>query len=273
MKKNYQLIGLVGSSYSGSTMVSMVLGGMHGVFAIGESLWIEKYSDDDILYCEECKGNCTIISNAVRKEMNNNKRKWWELIAGASQKEIIISSDKTPMFFDKHGMPDRVILLWKEPIAWMRSVMINEGKLSKGYKELQGDSLTLFEERMRLAQKQWATHYRMVLSWVNKNCLDYISVKLEDFSLNPELSTKLLCEKIGIQYDGNALANRKVRHMIGGNSMARGVNRTTGYIQYFGNDIKPDLRWKEYFSCKQKEDINNDVELCKIKGMLLYNHI
>jgi hypothetical protein len=105
-------------SFSGSTILSYVLGSLPGCRSAGESHWlVDESSNGKLLGCCQCGQECRVLTPSFREELRHDQTGWYQRIGRQLGADILISSDKTPRLLDRFD-PQRefdLIVVFKEP--------------------------------------------------------------------------------------------------------------------------------------------------------------
>ena len=223
MYNEYQHIEIGGVSYVGSTTLNLILGGLTGAYAVGESHWlvdmverrriehnIEKktlslYSQDEyekiFAQCRLCGSKCKYYTKEWRETLiSPSQTPWVEKLFHKFQTKTIITSDKHPDIIRRldSSLTNSTIVLFKHPYnAWM------------SYKK-RGCSVEFFRHEYQYAYQRFLWDYQ------NKGSL--IFLQWEQFLDKPFDYLRILCKLLKLPYDPDALKYWKNSpHYIGGN--------------------------------------------------------
>ena len=253
-----RLLGIVGPSYSGSTLLGLILGGLPGVAFIGESHWIK----DGDKRCQECGSTlCPVFSGAILQQLKTApEAEWWQIIHEAAGCEILVSSDKAPENFQRFGKrPDVVLQPWKDPRAHVWSYAVQN-------REAFGRPLTQDEITDGIAW--WLKYTGERLAWWQSQGIPGVTVNLEELSTNPPGELEKLCHRLDLEFSPAALNYWDFsHHYIGGNYSAKRRNWQDGN-HYFNRAIRPDLRWKDWPTEEQAERIISDPQVVALTTKL-----
>lgn len=229
------VVGILSASYSGSTVLTMLLGSLPKSIALGETHWVAENRPGN-LECQKCGGNCTIWTPELLKKLADTCD-WWQTIrTSLIQYDWLISSDKIPDLYRELGHPDKIIVLWKDPRSWFWSARRHEG--------LSVDQAIV----------SWCVLYEDVFRYIEKKA-DVTYVDWDQFSIDPEENLKELQLAIGYRDIAPWPAAYGPAHMIGGNREARGDGRSADYTKFFGQEIRRDDRWQWELSKDENEYI------------------
>lgn len=218
-----KVLGIIGASYSGTTTMTMLLGGREGWFPAGETHWL-KDTPFEKFYCPECRGSCVEWTDALRADLKSTSNWWDTMRSSLSHHEWLVSSDKIPKFFDANPGVDNYLLQWKDPRSWLYSARKHEG-------------ITVDQ-----AINSWSALYEQAIDFLAKG-KPVISVDWDKFSRQPLAQLNRILLRLG-EAPATAMPQRNSAHMIGGNSEARGLNRSADYLEAFAESIREDVRWK-----------------------------
>jgi len=241
-----KIIGLLSASYSGTTMMTTILGGHSKVFPAGETNWIER-TDPTKYRCLTCEGQCSHWTPSVLREIIKSRHRFEPMRRHFSQYDWVVSSDKTPNYYIEFGHPDYFILQWKDPRSWFYSARKHEGR------------------EIDQAISAWCSLYERSIELVDRENLS-IPVSYIDwdkFCVDPEARIKDLWLKLGLAAESHpdGLLRDKM-HMMGGNLEAQGLQQGKDYNEFFNNGVRPDDRWQWNLDRQENERIikNNRIE-------------
>ncbi|MCW1842241.1 FkbM family methyltransferase [Prosthecomicrobium hirschii] len=229
------VVGILSASYSGSTVLTMLLGSLPNSIALGETHWLSEKSNG--FGCGECGESCSVWTSKLIQKLSIAEN-WWQTIRESlGEYDWLISSDKGPKTYEKLGRPDRIILLWKDPRSWFRSARKHEG-------------LSINE-----SISSWCDLYEDALEYV-ENISDVVYIDWDQFTIDPEEGIKELQQLLGYRIISPCPSSYGPAHMIGGNMEARGNGRTSEYTEFFNQTIRRDDRWQWEISKDENETIS-----------------
>ena len=252
-------MGIVGLDYCGSTLVSNVLSTLPGVLNVGESHWIK----DRNLGCRECHNRtCPVFTSSMLRELREadlSKQSWWEIISKHSDADLILSSDKLPKHYELFGVPDYLLLLYKDPkaniVSWCKRKFNHSPESSKIFSEGEVD----------IGIKWWTKMTRQLTDWLGHQNREISILSLEDFAKDPKGSTLSLCGWIGIEFDHTSINywDRDL-HYIGGNHSVKRLDPN----RHFYRRITVDERWRNHLSEQSIDKIDNNEEITRLLGVI-----
>jgi hypothetical protein len=201
MKKKVLFIG--GSSYSGSTMLDMMLSNTKKGFSVGEIYALFRpyrpHHFNPLCGCGNQK--CTIW---LKSRDTGEDTFYKSIFEKFKDIEYIVDSSKDPLWINdqlinlsKQGIDAYNILIWKDPISFYAS-MIKRNR--KG------------------GIKAWVSYHRLYLTLIKS----WITISYQELAQNPSASLRNLCTKTGILYqDGMNNYWEKQHHTIFGNDSAK----------------------------------------------------
>ncbi len=232
-----QIIEILGSSFCGSTVLSMMLGSLDGVTNVGESHRIiksrRKFGELSSLYphdftnsspdlqpesCLNCGPECSLFPTDFRASLAQDRTVYLQKLLDQSNSNVLVAADKT-----RHWEVDPLarfsaIVLFKSPDEAMQSFIKRRDKRSD-------DSVNQKTDRQILTL--WHNIY--------KNFLDNVAARGEllflDFGTlqrDPVGTLEALCRKFEIPFKADVIQNIELsQHMFGGNPdlIARGDSR------------------------------------------------
>jgi len=248
-----KVLGIVGLDYCGSTVVSNVLSGLPGTVNVGESHWIL----DRNLRCKECgKAPCPVFHGTLLDKLKSadiENDSWWEIISLGTGAELIVSSDKLPKHYDRFGVPNYLIFLYKDP----RANIFSWCKRKFEY-DLSDAPSIISTEHIEIGINWWVNITIQMADWLEKQKSDVSVVSLENFTINTREMVRGISSWLAMEYDPSAIDywNREL-HYIGGNHSVKRMKPN----QHFYNKIAIDERWRESISPQDSERIRNSNEI------------
>lgn len=242
-------LAILSASYSGSTVVNLIFGGLPDCYAIGESHWLSEVPLDNF-FCNTCGGDCTILSRSVREKMCDDRTRWYDIAQDASGDSVIVSSEKDPNFYIDRQAPQKALILWKDPRAWLFSALKNDSNSAD------------------ISIRSWCGLYQRIFKYLKKHNIEAKVVKLEHFASDPVSYMKRISDWAGLAFSEDALSRHGPFHYVGGNSMAQGIGRDEDHKKAFGNDIRPDYRWVDGLSEEMKQLVDTNARVASVVEML-----
>ena len=253
-----RLIAIVGPSYTGSTILGLILDGLPGVSFVGETHCVK----DTGKRCQECGSTlCPVFPGAVLAELKQaDEARWWEIIHQAAGSEILVSSDKAPQNFERFKTrPTAVIQPWKDPRAHVWSYAVQNRQA--GGRPLTGDEITDGVE-------WWLKYTRERLEWWTSQGIPGVTLNLEHLAADPHAELEKLCKRLDLVFSPSALDYWEFsHHYIAGNFSSTRRNWKDG-SHYFNRAIRPDLRWKDWLTEDQAEDISTNPQVVNLVSRL-----
>jgi hypothetical protein len=249
---NPKIIGIISASYSGTTTMTMLLGGLNRWFPAGETHWMKDFSFDDF-YCNVCGASCQKWTDELRRELFCCDDWWKTISASFPDYDFLVSSDKDPEFFRKNRGADFFILQWKDPRGWYYSARKHEG--------------IALERAIDL----WCGFYEHCLQFLEgkQNC---VVVNWDEFSRDPFIHLNRILAALGVP-PVTSMPPRNSAHMIGGNLQARGIGQDESYTQYFDAGIREDRRWQESNSQDENDKIMQSARVQSLVSKLKLKQI
>lgn len=191
-------IGIIGPAYCGMTILNLILDGLPGVVGVGESHWMLSEGRT----CRIHSDSCPVFTREFVDSLQADPRDWWQRIAEQSGAETVVSADKRPVWFEEHGLPDMVIILYRDPRAWVASWL----------KRHPGDPSEAIKILIQL--------YGRCLAWVEKRGLPWVGFNFDWLRVDPGCKALAgLVSDLGLDGDANqaSLFWDNTHHFIGGN--------------------------------------------------------
>ncbi len=237
-------VALAGISFCGSTLLSVMLGGLEGVGNIGESHKLTLNADllDTELVgdatqeingrfvrdCKTCGPDCSVFPNAFRLALYRDPSNWYQKIHAQLGCKTLLSSDKNHAKLIAHdpSLNMSAIVLFKPPIESCYSF----------YRKVQSAEYanhTSFD--LAYFKRAWLKSYQSFLDSFDVQGVRTV-LNFEAFRQSPEHHMRRLCQLIDIPFDENCLQTATPsQHYFGGN---RRVNKP--YVSgTYAIDIQP----------------------------------
>jgi len=201
MNKKVLFIG--GSSYSGSTMLDMMLSNMEQGFSVGEvHALFRPYRPHHFKPRCGCGNEHCDIWRLIKK--NGEELLYKTVFDEFTEVKYIVDSSKNPYWIKsqinnckKQGYDVYNILAWKDPVDFCESML----------KRNRNGSI-----------KAWKNYYRLYLSLID----DWISLSYEDLARTPSITLSELCKRTGIVYHNTMeMYWLKQHHTLFGNDSAK----------------------------------------------------
>lgn len=211
--KGLRHIAIGGVSYTGSTILGILLGSLSNTKNIGESHWIPNLKNNSNEYavnCRVCGENCSLLSKDFRATLSKDTSSWYFKIAKKYKAKTLVSSDKNYtnywMLDPKHNYG--LIILYKSRHNQLRSEHKFNLILDKSVENPEKTGMQYLDiwERnynglLNILQPQQG---KLVLNW-------------EAFILNPYAHLKKICDFFDLESKKDLLDNLNIDHFIGGN--------------------------------------------------------
>jgi len=219
-----QSIGILGAAFCGSTLINVLLDGLPGVAAVGESHALVDQPDLTHL-CRSCGDHCEYITPAFRDDLIADPTNWWSKWRRQMQADTIVSSDKWRGIYDRLGHPDVGLVIWKDPRSWATSWCRRE----KG--------------TIENAAHVWSRCYLKTLKWLEKHQIPCVVMSLDLFLAAPEHTWERLCGLLDLPVDMGALSQiEDTHHHVRGNAGVGDGGKK------WGGRLQVDERWKQALS-------------------------
>ena len=231
---------ICGVSFSGSTLLDRLLGGLPAVKSIGESHWLTKGRDaqgygpidfgteDPIrpVPCT-CGPNCPVLDLAFRRRLAADHTNWFFNIAEQLGTKTLVCADKNPPKIADHDplmRLDGLVLFKSLPQAW----------LSELNKKAPGESPGHWLEACRKYADVWTDSYRTFVEDFSP-AGNKVVLSFEDFARRPRELLEKVATSLGLEFDDRVFTSIQPGHAIGGNGAAMARLREASYVP----DITP----------------------------------
>jgi hypothetical protein len=240
--KNYAILGI---SYCGSTLLSLLLGKAEKVFSVGEAHWLLQGQPQ----CRICTKDCSFYSKDFLNGLN------WNNLTGRIARrardkygcDIVLYSDKNEKFYRQlfnHDKPDAFILLFKNPKGFVSSYLRHNPT----------DNPKRRKKYIKEAIRQYEIGYLLNLKYIEECNSGFIGIYYDDFILNLPKKMKDICSFLDIKYS-TKLTNLKNLpdkiHQIGGNFR---VNS-----DFLKKSIRLDDNWKKILTEGEARIIDSSI--------------
>jgi hypothetical protein len=249
-----------------------ILSGLPGCIGVGESHWIvdRVRNERQSGLCTECyQTPCPVFTDNVYELLGDESvleaGEWWRVIAESADAEVIISADKRPRHFDRFGVPDKLLLMMKDPrshiVSWCKRKFPPEEKaeVQAYHRGEAGNELT--EDQFTTALNFWVRETRKHIDWCQAADRDLGVVSLESFVSDGEEVLSSIAEWMGVDNDIAALRFWETElHYIGSNHSVKRMRKD----RHFFKTIKLDERWKQVLSDEQANRIMDDERVINL---------
>jgi len=226
---------ICGVSYSGSTLIDRLLGGLPETASIGESHWLTKakaakgYGPIDfdtenpvgLVPCTGCGSSCKVLNFTFRRHLAADHTNWFDRIAQQLGTRNLISADKNPPKIvdnDPRLRFDGLVVFKSLPQAWQSE--LNKRKA--------GESESYYLEECKKYVNVWTQNYRMFLEDFRPEG-NVAFLFFDEFARDPANTLRAACNTLGLQFDEGVLSRTRPGHAIGGNSRALGKLKNADY--------------------------------------------
>lgn len=256
--------GITGTSYSGSTLLSIILGGIDEIFSVGEPINIQRQGGK---WCAVCESYCHFWTDEF-VELCAKSDSMYDLIIERieeqfPEKNIMLVGDKTPNvylnYLDKGFCIDGFIVLFKSLEAFAYSYVHHHPNNNVN------DALNGYVDLYRLIEN---LHPKIIVSY-------------DDFVSNSKVVVKVICDFMKVDFNEEILDYKKHKnklHMHSGNSgtymhiwseekrkrvlnskfwKEHWPNYDSSLIETNCGHITPDYRWKAWITEEIKNNIKN----------------
>jgi hypothetical protein len=287
-------IGIVGTAFCGSTLVSVILDGLPEVAAVGETHCIIDKDMTRMWNCRTCGNECEYLTDEFFDRLRNDPSDWWKKFrqqmnmpasrhgSDDAKREIkhIVASEKWFAIYDKLGLPDQALLIWRNPVSWCCSWLMHKAMNKRNDVTL--GELNPTESDIRGAMSKWVNFYRNALLWIRKRRIGSVFLHFESFVVDTRYELGRLCTRFGIEYSSSAIyyTSMEHHHICGNGGVTISSPPAEGKKgrKYWEEHLKEiphgklskDLRYKKAFSGKQIRMIENDLDVMKMFEALIY---
>lgn len=200
-------IGIVGSAYSGSTIIGCILDGCEGVEFLGET-----HALLDGAKCRCGRENCWL-----RLEPGETLSEMYD--AAPNGNVAVVTSNKWPPIYEKTGTrPDHVLHVFRHPYEWCASWILHCEHLVYG-RDSTSETVQVCDADVSDAASKWENSNRACLEY-GELIGAYSSLSVNNFSLFWDKgSLNSLCTELGLTAtDKCNPANAHLVHHVNGNA-------------------------------------------------------
>ncbi len=258
MRKKVLFIG--GSSYSGSTMLDMMLSNTKKGFSVGEIYALFRpyrpHHFDPHCGCGDPK--CAVW---LKRRETGEETLYQSIFEEFEDIEYIVDSSKDPLWINdqlinlsKQGIDAYNLLIWKDPISFYASMIKRNSK--RGI-------------------RAWINYHRLYSSLIDS----WIPISYKDIAQDPTTSLKIICSKTGLSHhDEMHKYWKKQHHTLFGNDSAK-IHLSDSTDEYKIEDtrksavISKDTSMHRSIYYRDNSNIVEESVKTKIKSNKLINQI
>ena len=212
-----QVYGIAGRGFSGSTLLSMLLGAHSTIFSTGEAYRaFQVYkrlfdNPDPANYCAMHYTDCNFWTDEFRQRCNSGDLDilYEHIQKFDSGKDIVVHSFKHPDVYAeilrRSLRIDGLIILFKRPASFYASVRVHLG------------------QSVAIACNDYAEKYTQIIEMCTRENVPMYFLFYEELAANPESCLRSLCSWMGTVYEPGMTEPWKYsedNHMVGGNTGA-----------------------------------------------------
>jgi hypothetical protein len=229
--KDLEVVGIVGTSFSGSTVLNLMLGAHPSIYAGGElSALILGRGDETVAACSACGFACPYWDETARNAVT--KANLYRIIESRFDQRVIVDSSKSIEWFHEvlaseahRGIAARYILMVKHPIRWVASCLANVTlhEPRQGAGGLLGRLLPSAKRRAFIEEQvnDLAAHYDQLLPQLEsaRSAGRYHRVHYERFVADSRAAVEPVLQALGLTYvPAMADFSKATYHQIAGNA-------------------------------------------------------
>ena len=240
------IVGIVCPSYSGSTLLTALLGSHSQIFGGGELHWLlsqDQERVDTIIKASESHLQTDLIWRELF-EAKLSPNQLYESIFDRIQQRIIIDSSKRPNFFERIVPKNKAknfifIYLVKHPMRLLSSHIMHRGNKP----EFDGIDRPQQIHRILDDVYQQLVYQHLIASKIG-NGNHMLFVKYEDIVTSTRTTVNYILKELGLSFEEDILQYNTHKHyMLGGNAGPRSqISRShSGGEAHFDNKIQGDF--------------------------------
>lgn len=206
-----------GTSYTGSTLIGLILGAIPGVANVGESNWlVPRLGEADaspklwrdyqsMEQCRLCKSACEVWTKEFRMGLQRDPANWFGKLAARLGTNVLVSSEKGTPLIDATD-PHRsytALILFREPGQFWSSIRKRPWR----------------QDTIQQATRRWATAYSEFLDDNYRPQGGKIFMNVDAFQARPAQRLPVLLKLLGLEGDVEAALRywESQQHYVGGN--------------------------------------------------------
>lgn len=293
IKERKQVIGVISASYSGSTLLSAILGAHSSILAAGEVRWLIERNIFDLNKLIEGSKTLTKKQSVPWQDdafKTVSYREVYNKIFEVFNINCIVDSSKEPKHFEniisnipKNGVHFLFISLWKHPIRLLSSHLMHRwDKWEKLKNYNRNDAIrylinNIYEKFLNI------NHFIKTI----EQDYQYINLKYEQIVENIKSSVLPILDKINLDYEKEMEDyEKKEQYMLGGNSgprfqIAKALNKIeTKFENQIQEDfykningVEMDNNYKKVFSEDEIKSIYENDKMKELLSAFKYNKI
>lgn len=203
-----------GTSFCGSTVMSLILGTADGAANVSESHWLVPF--DTQYSCHYCGPACQIWTRDFRKRLEADQSNWYPRLAEQLGSDILISADKSRTHIDRLDPrhDHKALILFKSPGNYWHSMCKRRWKT----------------ETLKQAINRWYWLYEEFLEEEYAPTGGKVFMSVERFMADPDRSIPILFDALGLTGSTDRALRywETAQHYIGGNFSAYDKLRRLG---------------------------------------------
>lgn len=208
-----RVIAVLGTSFSGSTLLNLMLGAHRRIYAGGEMIGLILHRDQyGSGTCTSCGFECRIWTGDAR--MRVSKDNLYRVAEAVARRHVIVDTSKSLEWFsevlggaENRGVQPYYVLVVKHPIRYLSSCLVNiedaapRGRLARLVSKL-GDT-----HRRKALLDEWAddlaSYYDGVFRHYGRNVggASFHAIRYEDLVRDRRATLKPILSSVGLDYD------------------------------------------------------------------------
>ncbi len=206
-----------GTSFTGSTLIGLILGAIPGVANVGESNWLvprlgeadaspKLWNDyEGMEQCRLCGSACKVWTKEFRMDLQRDPVDWFERVAARLGTNVLVSSEKETPFVNALDPKERytALILFREPRQFWSSIRKRPWR----------------QDTIQQATRRWATAYKHFVEDTYRPEGGKIFMNVDAFQTQPEQRLRILLKLLGIEGNVESVLRywESQQHYVGGN--------------------------------------------------------
>jgi len=257
------VVGIVGPSYCGSTIFERIIGRHQGVQTVGESHWLLGTNVPWRGRCSFCaEEECGVFSSQLLASARDHEYHWFDWLQTAvGDPKIMLSSDKNVVVYDRIGAPNKAIVLFRDPIAWCTSWVVNAGRQEERYAF--NELPRLPDDKLMKAAFQFRIQYTRIFDWLKQHSVPYVVVNMNALVDEPRTWVSWLCKLMGLTFLTESLniSDQFPLHTIGGNPDV--------VFKRAPKALRNNMKWRRILTVEQHCNLERSKEIRTVHKRLV----
>jgi hypothetical protein len=206
-----------GTSFTGSTLIGLILGAIPGVGNVGESNWlVPRLGEADaspklwngyesMEQCRLCGSDCEVWTKEFRMDLQRDPADWFERVAARLGTNVLVSSEKETPFVNALDPQQRytALILFRKPAQFWSSMRKRPWR----------------QDTIQQSTRRWVTAYKYFLEDTYHPKGGKVFMNVDAFQAQPAQRLPVLLRLLGLEGDIETMLRywESQQHYVGGN--------------------------------------------------------